>query len=255
MKSPAAAIARYTFQEALRNRLFGLTLAGLVCLLGVTEFIGELALTETAAIQALLVGSGMRLFAVCTVSLFVITSTVREFNDKGFELLLSLPIPRHSYFLGKFCGFLLLALVIAAAAAALLLLYSDVASVMVWLVSLISELAIMIALSLLLLLTFSNITVSFILALAFYLLARSMAAIQLIARSPILETDTLSQAFMNHLVDAAAFLLPELHNFTRSDWLVHGVSWQALGVVAGQTLIYVVLLSAAGLFDLYRKDL
>jgi len=33
-------IAYYTFQEALRNRLFALTLAGLVCLLGITEFIG-----------------------------------------------------------------------------------------------------------------------------------------------------------------------------------------------------------------------
>ena len=255
MKSPTAVIAYYTFQEALRNRLFALTLAGLVCLLGITEFIGELAVTETAGIQALIVGSGMRLFAVCTVSLFVITSTVREFNDKGFELILSLPIPRHSYFFGKFCGFLLLALVIAAAAAVLLLLYSDTVPVLIWLLSLVSELAIMIALSLLLLLTFSNITVSFMLALAFYLLARSMSAIQLIAHSPILESDTLSQAFMNHLVDAAAFLLPELHNFTRSDWLVYGVSWRDIGVVGGQTLIYVVLLSAAGLFDLYRKDL
>ncbi|MBI2994664.1 MAG: ABC transporter permease [Gammaproteobacteria bacterium] len=255
MKSPAVAIAFYTFQEALRNRLFVLTLVGLVCLLGVTEFIGELAVTETAAIQALIVGSGMRLFAVCTVSLFVITSTVREFNDKGFELLLSLPIPRYSYFLGKFAGFMLLAFVIAVAAAILLLLYSNVAVVSLWLVSLVSELAIMIALSLLLLLTFSNITVSFMLALAFYLLSRSLSAIQLIAHSPILESDTLSQAFMNRLVDAIAFLMPELHRFTRSDWLVHGASWQDLGVVGVQTLIYVVLLSAAGLFDLYRKDL
>lgn len=255
MKNPAVAIAYYTFQEAVRNRLFILTIVGLVCLFGITEFIGELAVTETARIQALLIGSGVRLFAICTVSLFVITSTVREFNDKGFELILSLPIPRYSYFFGKFCGFLLLAFVITAAAGALLLIYSDATYVLAWSVSLIAELAIMIALSLLLLLTFSNITVSFILVLAFYLLARSMDAIQLIARSPILEFHTLSQEFMNRLVDAVAFLLPELHNFTRSDWLVYGASWPELGAVAVQTLIYVALLSAAGLFDLYRKDL
>ena len=255
MKTPAIAIANYTFQEAVRNRLFVLTIIGLVCLFGITEFIGEIAVTETVDIQAFLVGSGTRLFAICTVSLFVITSTVREFNDKGFELILSLPIPRYSYFFGKFCGFLMLATVIAAAAAALLMIYSDAAHVLIWFISLIAESAIMIALCLLLLLTFSNVTVSFVVALAFYLLARSMDAIQLIARSPILEFHTISQQFMNRLVDAVAFLLPELHNFTRSDWLVYGASWTEFGTVAAQTLIYVPLLIAAALFDLYRKDL
>lgn len=255
MKNPIITIAGYTFQEALRNRLFALTLVGLVCLLGITEFIGELAITETVQIQALLIGSGMRLFAVCTVSLFVITSTVREFNDKGFELILSLPIPRYSYFFGKFSGFFLLALVIAAASAGLLLVYSEPSAVFIWFVSLAAELAVLIALSLLLLLTFSNITVSFILVLAFYFLARSMYAIQLISASPILESRSFSQEFMNSLVDAIAFVLPDLHLYTRSDWIVYGVSWPELGAIGVQTVIYVTLLAAAGLFDLYRKDL
>lgn len=255
MKYPTFAIARYTFIEAVRNRLFSLTLVGLVCMFGVTEFVGELAITETRQFQAALVGAGMRLFAVCTVSLFVITSTVREFNDKGFELILAMPIPRYGYFFGKFIGFFLLSLVLSIAIGALLLVYSPPAAALLWLFSLQCELVILISLSLLCLFTFGNVTVSFILVLAFYLLARSLHAIQLISESPILEFKTFSQDFMNFLLDAVAFMLPGLHDFTRSEWLIYGGTWSEAGAVAAQTIIYTALLCCAALFDLYRKDL
>jgi ABC-type transport system involved in multi-copper enzyme maturation permease subunit len=250
-----APIAVYTLREAVRNRLFGFTLAGMVCLLGLTEFAGALAVTEKLQIQAALVGAGMRLFTVCTVCLFVITSTVREFNDKGFELILSLPLPRASYLLGKCAGFLGLALIIAAAGAALLLLYSPPGAVLLWYLSLACELLILIVLSLLCLFTFGNVTVAYVLVLAFYLLARSMEAIRLVSMSPILDTHTLSQEFMNALVSAIAFVVPELHRFARSEWLIHGADWGALPAIGLQTLIYATLLGAAALFDLYRKEL
>jgi ABC-type transport system involved in multi-copper enzyme maturation permease subunit len=251
----ALTIARYTFLEAVRNRLFALTVTGLVCLLGLTEFIGEIAITESLEVQASLVGAGMRLFTVMTVSLFVITSVIREFNDKGFEMVLSMPIARPAWFFGKFAGFLLLAAVIAGAGSLLLMLYSAPGDVLLWFLSLQCELAIVIALSLLCLLTFSNVTVSFVLALLFYLLARAMHAVQLIAASPLLESHSFSQGFIDLVLDAIAFVLPDLHAFTRSEWLVYGGEWTLLAPVAAQTAIYVVLLSAAGLFDLYRKDL
>lgn len=245
----------YTFREAVRNRLFRLTLAGMVCLLGVTEFIGDLAVTERAAMQAALTGAGIRLFAVCTVCLFVITSTVREFNDKGFELILSLPVPRASYFFGKCAGFMALALVIGAAGAALLLLYSTPGAVLLWYVTLALELLLLVVLSLLCLFTFGNVTVSFVLVLAFYLLARSMETIRLVSTSPILETHAPAQEFMNWLVSAVAYLVPELHRFARSEWLVYGADWAALPGILVQGVVYTTLLAAAALFDLYRKEL
>ena len=255
MASPVTTIARFTLREAVNNRLFSLTLAGFLILLGLTGFAGELSITESEQVRALLAGSSLRLFIVFTVCLFVITSTVREFNDKGFELILSLPIPRHSYLLGKFCGFMLLALILIVAGGVLLCLYSPPAWLLAWMFSLACELGIMIALSLLCLLTFSNVTVAFSVVTAFYLLSRTMYVIQLISRSPILEYRTFSQEFMNHVVDAIAFLLPDLHAFTGSDWLVQGAPADALVAVTVQTLVYLPLLVAAGLFDLYRKEL
>ena len=255
MIAPIITIARFTFYEAMKNRLFMLTLIGLICVLGLTEFIGELAISEKSNIQAVLIGAGMRLFAVVTIALFVITSVVREFNDKGFDLIASLSLPRSSYYLGKFIGFFLLALVIAAATALLLLIYSPANSVAFWLLSLICELAIVISLSLLCLFTFSNVTVAFVVVISFYILSRSMYTIQLISTSPILESYDFSQIFIRQLTEFMAYVLPGLHDFTKSEWLVYGVGWSDLQVVIIQTIIYILLLSAAGLFDLYRKNL
>jgi len=248
-------IARYTFVEALRNRLFLLCLTGLVCLFGIAEFAGELAITETRQIQAALVATTTRWFLVITCALFVITSMVREANDKGIELILSLPVSRASYYFGKYCGFLLLACVILALSGLLLMLYTDPTSLAVWLLSLLCEIAIIIAASMLCLFTFSNITVAYIAVLSFYLLARSISAIQLLSTSPILESENYSQQFMNQLVDVVAWVLPDLDTFTRSDWLVYGIDDVSLAQVLLQTVIYLMILFAAGLFDLYRKEM
>lgn len=248
-------IARYTFAEAMRNRLFLLTLVGLVCMLGLTEFLGELAVIEADRIQAIVIGAGMRIFAIITVALFVITSVVREFNDKGFDLILSLSLPRAVYYFGKFFGFFMLALIVAISTAVLLLLYSPGLPVLIWLLSLVCELAIIIALSLLCLFTFSNVTVAFVVVIGFYFLSRAMYTIQLISDSPILEFYNFSQQFIRFLTDAIAYLLPGLHEFTRSEWLAYGTDWSDLRTVFLQTFIYLALLSAAGLFDLYRKNL
>lgn len=135
MRQKLITIAYYTFLEALRNRLFLLGLIGLVCLFGVAEFAGELAITETRQIQAVLVASITRWFLVIMCALFVITSMVREQNDKGLELILSLPVSKTSYYFGKYCGFMLLALTILALTSLLLLLYSDPLPLASWLLS------------------------------------------------------------------------------------------------------------------------
>lgn len=229
-------------------------LTGLICILGLTEFIGELAITEAAQTQSILMGSGLRIFAVSAIGLFVITSMVREFDDKGFEILMSLPMSRYSYYLGKFMGFSMLALVIAIAAGVLLSLYSQFSFVFLWLLSLICELLIVISLSLLCMFTFSNITVAFMAVISFYFISRSMHTIQLISNSPILEADSFSQEFINYFIDAIAFVLPELNIFTQSSWLAYGVNIGDIVPVLVQTIIYLLVLISAGLFDLYRKN-
>ena len=90
--------------------------------------------------------------------------------------------------------------------------------------------------------------------ISFYFISRSMHTIQLISNSPILESDSFSQEFINYFIDAIAFVLPELHIFTQSSWLAYGVNISDIVPVLVQTIIYLLLLIAAGLFDLYRKN-
>ena len=112
------------------------------------------------------------------------------------------------------------------------------------------------AFSLLCLFTFSHVTLALSVVMGFYLLSRTISAIQLIGTGPLAETSTLSQQVINAFLGGLAFVLPELHNFTISEWLVyHTGSWATLAPLAAQSLIYVGLISAAALFDLYRKNL
>ena len=58
------------------------------------------------------------------------------------------------------------------------------------------------------------------------------------------------------MVDALAYVLPDLYRFTPSHWLVyHDGSLAAMVPILIQTAVYLGLLAAASLFDLYRKNL
>ena len=248
-------IAYFTLLEALRCRLLLLMLMVVAGLFGLAQFLGELSITETRQAQASVTASLLRVFSICATCLFVISSVLRELDDKGLELILSLPLPRHAYLFGKLTGFAGFSLCVAVLAALPLFLYAPAAAVGCWMLSLFCEQLLLAAFSLLCLLAFANISLAFTSAMAFYLLSRSMEALRLLSAAPVLVSDANSQVLMNFLVNALALLLPDLHAFTRSEWLVYGVDAGAVGTVLIQTLVYLPVLLSAGLFDLYRKNL
>jgi len=254
--SKISTIAFYTFLEAARNRLVWLVVAFVVIGFGLSQFVSEVAITESVAFRSSFLAAMLRFFAVFTIALFVITSMVREFDDKGLVLFLSLPIPRYLYFLVKLLGFSLLAVMTAIFCGLVLLVHAPPGQVALWVFSLSCELLIITALSLLCLFTFSQVTIALSVVMAFYLLSRSIEAMQLMARSPIVRIDPWSQSLITHFIDGVAFLLPDFARFTSSEWLVyHTGGWQELAPIAAQTLVYLVLLAGAALFDLYRKNL
>ena len=248
------AIARYTLLEAVRSRLFVLLAVSLVGLFGLAEFIGELAITESRQIQATITASLLRIFSVAVICLFAITSILREWNDKSLQVILSLPLPRHGYLFGKLTGFAVLALSMSLLCSLPLFLYAPARYVFCWLGSLFCEQLLMVSLSFVCVLTLPAVTLCFVTVMAFYLLARSMQAIRLLSDTPILAADTMAQNFMRSLADALALILPDLHEFTRSDWLVHGIEAGQAQTVLMQTGLYLALLLSAGLFDLYRRN-
>ena len=248
-------IARVTFFEAVRNRLLVLVIVAVIGLFGLAEFIGELSITETRQVQAAISSSLLRIFSISVICLFVITSLLKELNDKNLEIILSLPMPRHHYLFGKLFGYAGLSLLISIMVSLPLFLYAPAFEVICWCLSLFCEQMLVASLSFVCLLTFSNVTLSFITVMAFYLLSRSMEAICLLSAGPILQSGTVSQDFMHAMLSAIALLLPDLNAFSQSDWLVYGVDFTDMQTALIQTLLYLAILVSAGLFDLYRKNL
>src|SRR5262245_8840944 len=91
---PAATLARSILLEARRGGLPWLAAAALVLGLGLAAFLSQVALTESRSLQAALVAALLRAATVFLVAAQVTSSTLREIDDKGLELMLSLPLSR-----------------------------------------------------------------------------------------------------------------------------------------------------------------
>jgi ABC-type transport system involved in multi-copper enzyme maturation permease subunit len=253
--APILAIARYTALEAVRTRYVWLVVALVAAGMAIATFTGDLAITETAQTQAAIAAAIVRLAAVVLVVLFVTTSVHRDFSDRSVELMLSLPLPRSGYFLGKLGGYTLVATITAVPLACLLIYFAPGYAGLVWGVSLILELVLICAVSVLFAFAFGQATAAISATLLFYLLGRSIAAIQLMAHGPLANQARLSQKVMTGLVDGLSCLLPDLSQFSRSSWLLYaGDGINLLAPLAIQTLIYAALISGVALFDLHRKD-
>jgi hypothetical protein len=180
---------------------------------------------------------------------------VREFNEKGTELLLALDLPRASYFLGKLIGYAGVALALACASTLALAWLAPGFGLVGWGISLASELILVTALTMFCVVTFAQIMPAVSIVLAFYLLARTISAIRLIAGAQLLDSGHWSRRVSGWTVDGLALVLPDLSRFTQTAWLVNADAPPALGYILAQTTLYTLLLSCAGLFDLYRKNL
>lgn len=249
-------LATYILLEAFRTRFFIIIILLLLAGFGLTVFLGQVAIIEKPAIQSSLLAAFLRLSAVYIVSLFVITSMVREFSDHSIYLWLSFPLKRSTYLFGKLSGFAAIASLTAVLFGSSLLGYVPYPQVILWALSLLCELFIVAAVSLLCVLTFRQTVPAFSAVLGFYLLARSITAMQLMIQGPLQNSQSLADQFISGFVRLLAMLLPNLERFTQSEWLVyHTGNFTSLVLIGIQTIIYVTLLVAMSLFDFYRKNL
>lgn len=250
-----AAIAGMTVLEGVRTRLVWLMVAVLLASVGLALFGGALAVMEVREIEAAILGFSLRLLAVLIMVLFVLNAQVREFNDKGMDLVLSLPIPRWGYFLGRLMGFSGIALMMALIFTVVAAMVAPWSQAVLWGISLFFELLMVIALALLSLFTFTQVPSAFTMVFALYVLARVVSTLQLVGHGPIMPTTTFNLWLMNRTIDGIAALLPDLDRFTRSEWLVYGGGGlEDLVFVVTQGSLYLILLSLAALIDLYRKN-
>jgi ABC-type Na+ efflux pump permease subunit len=252
---PAAIVARFVLLEARRGGLPWLAAGCVLVALGLATYLSRVALTESTALQAAAVAAFLRVCAVFLLATHAVSSTVRELNDKGLELMLSLPISRASYFLGRWTGYAVCAAALALAFGLPLLIWSPAPAVALWSLSLALEGALVVSAALFFAMALGQAVPAIALTVAVYLLGRTMAAAQAIAQGPLADATWVSR-LAGHGLDMIALLAPRLDAVTRTEWLLYaapapGDYAMALGALA----VYAVLLLAAGLFDFHRKAL
>ena len=251
---PAAILARLCLVEARRGGLPWLALASLLAAVALAAFLSEAAISESRSLQLSVLAAVLRAAAVFLVAAQVAASTLREFNDKGLELMLSLPLGRSTHYFGRLAGFSASAVALAALFSAALLPWAAPGAVALWGVSLACEAALVAAAALFFAMTLAQLVPAIAATAGLYLLARSIAAIQAIAAGP-LAPDSLVARLAGLAVDGVALLLPRLDVVTRTEWLLYAPPAAGTYALAlGGLGLYGALLVAAGLFDFHRRN-
>ena len=255
MTKVVLSIARATLLEALRSRMLWLVGVLLLVAAASAAFLQQVAITETARIQAAIIAALIRGCAGFLVAAFVVMSMVREFNDKVLELMLAQPWPRAAYLFGKFVGFSAAALLLAAIVSVPLALLAPASRVAVWALSLACELVILASMSLFCVITLAHVVPALAAVLGFYVLGRSMTAIQIIAQASEASQDW-ADRLANWIVQGIAAILPRFDLMTQTAWLVDAPpAAGAIASVLAQAAIYTALLVTAAQFDLHRQNL
>lgn len=245
------AIARNTFREAVRDRvLYNLILFALL-LIGSAIFIGELSAGQEAKIVVDLGLSAMLLFGAF-IAIFVGVGLVyKEIERRTLYAILSKPIGRGQFLLGKYLGLnltLLLNVVVMGVGVMAALIYTrrawDVLTVKIWPAILLIYLELLIVTAVALLFSsFSSPALSALLTFFVFVIGHFSSDLNSLA-------NTAASTPGRWLFRGLYYVLPNFTNFSAITAAGHGVNAGA-GEVAGAALyalLYVgVLLSAAAL--------
>jgi hypothetical protein len=256
MPTHAFTIARFTLLEAHRTRLHLLAALVFAVVWAGSLFIHQIAVTESDRLQWSFYASAARLSSVLMLALYITSSVVREFNEKGLELLLSLDLPRAAYVVGKLLGFAGIAVLLALAAGLPMLLHAPATVVAAWSFSLFLELSIVAALSIFCIVTFHQVLPAVMVVCGLYLLGRSLTAMRLMAETDLLGDLGGTRPFVDWSVQFLAFIVPALDRYAPTAWIAErSIESAAIGALLLQTALAVLVLLAAALFDFYRREI
>ncbi|MCU0869376.1 MAG: ABC transporter permease [Burkholderiales bacterium] len=250
-----AAIARFVWLEAWRTRLFVVVAALAAGLWLASVFVQTLAITEATRAQTAVLAATLRLALVAVVALHGASSFLRELQDKGTELLLSLDMTRAEFLAGKAAGQTAVAVAAALVTAVPVLATAPHVATLVWIIGLACEATLVALATLFAVVTLRQLLPAALFVVAFYLLARAMPAVLLIARASPLVGPSPSHDAMERVLSGIALLLPPLDRFASADTLANATAaWAALPGVVVATVATGAVLFAAAAFDLYRRN-
>ena len=181
-----------------------------------------LAITESASFRSALYSAFVRVSAVAMITLFVATSMVRDIQERVIDMYLARPITRAAWYLGRLFGFSVAASMCALVAGLPLIFMAPFGGVAAWTSSLAAELVLMVAIACACVVTLGQVASAVLVSAAFYLLARAMSAIVLMASGPTVDPNAWSTPIIQQAVTWLAVVLPPLDRLCEIEWLWHG---------------------------------
>lgn len=250
-----ASIASNTFKEAVRSRVFYILLAFAVSLLVFSSAMGFLSIGNLRRVILDMGLSTISWFSALTAIFIGIGLIYTEIERKTIYNILSKPLSRHHFLLGRYAGLLL---VLAANVGLMLVVLSLVLAYFGGFTPRIFQAAGYMYLELMILtavaMFFSSVSspvVSAICTVAFYLIGHTSSSLTEIL------VPQLKEAWTKQLVTVLYHLLPDLGILSINNLVVHdlepapGFGWRALLYTA--TVVTVLLLASA--LALRRRDL
>lgn len=246
---------RYILITALRDWLFVGLLASVLLATAISATLGSTAFLEEREMTLTFASGSSRLIVMIGIIVFVCFHIRNAFDTKEIDVILSRPISRGSLMVAYWLGFSVVGFLLTLPVILIIGLIGvhDVAGFAAWVSSFILETWLVVALALFCAFTLRSVVTSVIACMGFYVLSRMMAFFVLSAEN--LHAGGFVMMVLKSILIAISSIVPRLDFFTKSDWLILGVSHpQDVLLYVAQAVIFVPFLLAASMVDFRRKQ-
>jgi ABC-type transport system involved in multi-copper enzyme maturation permease subunit len=249
-----AAIARNTFREAVRDRILYSILTFAFLLIGASIILAGLSIGQESKIVKDLGLASSSLFGTFIAIFLGITLVSKEIERRTIYMIVSKPISRPAFLVGKYVGLVVtLAVTVGVMASLVFLLSWVVDGTFTWTLLVaagVDFVALMIVTAVALLFsTFSTPTLSAIFTMAIFVIGRLSADLAALS-------EQLADPAMRGLIHITYLILPDLGRFQIGSRVVHGLPLVpaeiGLSVAYGAAYIGFLLLLAMSIFQ--RRD-
>ncbi len=253
-------ILKYILLSGTRDRLYLGLFISLIVTFSLSIFLGSTALVEEQQMTTVYIGGLSRAVLVVGTILFVCLNINRAFENKEVEFILSKAISREQFILSYLAGFFIavLLIIIPLVIAMLVVTQANKFGLLIWSLSLLSELMIMISFALLASLILKNSFSSIMATLGFYIISRLMGMFVMAINLPAKvtsETFELSTHSFGLVLKILSVVFPRLDLFGQSEWLNYGITdFSNLKIILFQSLIYIPLMIFMAFHDFKKKQ-
>ena len=264
----AWAVALITFKEGIKNRvIFGIFIIALL-LFTATTLITTLFMRDIVKVAVDLSLSTVSFAGLLTLFFVGVNLFSKDIDKRTIYMVISRPISRSQYLVGKFLGLLLLALTVGFLLGALSVLpvimskrfYYYTEARFAWDVFFIAVVYIFIKLAIVSsIITFfasltSNSFMTLVLAMVTYLIGESTEGVRSLLTSGI-EAQTVSP-LLSTLVNIAYYVFPNMSAFDLKTQAAHGlsISFAYMSWTALYALVYITAVVAAGTLFFRRRE-